>query len=88
MERAGNGLWDEVKVMLGGEPVVDEKRIGSRVYEGVGWYRLGIGEEGDGDDEVRLWVEDGRESKRWRVSGSRKWVWAPWRAQAVASSET
>jgi hypothetical protein len=36
MERAGNGLWDEVEVMLGDEPVVDEKRIGSRVYEGVG----------------------------------------------------
>jgi hypothetical protein len=88
VKRAGNGLWDEVKVMLGGEPVVDEKRIGSRVYEGVGWYRLGIGGEGDRDDEVRLWVEDGGESEWWRVCGSRKWVWAPWRAQAVASSET
>jgi hypothetical protein len=88
VKRAGNGLWDEAKVMLGGEPVVDEKRIGSRVYESVGWYRLGIGGEDDRDDEVRLWVEDGGETEWWRVCGSKKWVWAPWRAQAVASSET
>jgi hypothetical protein len=88
VKRAGNGLWDEAKVMLGGEPVVDEKRIGSRIYESVGWYRLGIGGEGDRDDEVCLWVEDGGESEWWRVCGSREWLWAPWRAQAVASSET
>ena len=88
MERARDGFRDEVEMMLLGEPVINEERVGPRVYEGVGQYGLRVGGNSDWNDKVCFWVEDSRELKRCERNWSRGKGWAPWWAQGVASSET